>query len=97
MSSVERKNVGVAGASVGTMRTVGQALSIALATLVLAVVVGRHEFTAADSANLLTGIRISFAIMAMLSAVCIVASLARGDVPAGKRAAEPAPVTDTTG
>jgi EmrB/QacA subfamily drug resistance transporter len=95
MSSVERHNVGVASASVGTMRVVGQAMSIALATLVLAVVVGRHEFTAADNANLLTGIRISYGIMAVLAALSVVASLARGDVPAGKRAAEPA-VADTS-
>jgi MFS family permease len=95
MSSVERRNVGVASASLGTMRVAGQALSMALATLVLAVVVGRHEFTQADSANLLTGIRISFAIMAVLAAASVAASLARGDVPAGQRRAEPAPVSDT--
>ena len=95
MSSVERKNVGVAAAGLGTMRTVGQAMSIALATLVLAVVVGRHEFTAADNANLLAGIRITFAIMTVLAALSVLASLARGDVPAGKRAPEPAPVADT--
>jgi MFS family permease len=95
MSSVERKNVGVAAAGLGTMRTVGQAMSIALATLVLAVVVGRHEFTAADNANLLAGIRITFAIMTVLAAMSVLASLARGDVPAGKRGPEPAPVADT--
>jgi MFS family permease len=95
MSSVQRKDVGVASASVGTMRVVGQAMSIALATVVLAVVVGRHTFAVADEANLLQGIRISFGIMAVLSALSVVASLARGDVPAAKRRPEPAAISDT--
>ncbi len=96
MSSVERKDVGVAGASLGTTRVVGQALSVALATMVLAVVVGRHQFTEADNENLLVGIHICFAIMAVLAALSVVASLARGDVPAAQRHAEPAPVSDIT-
>jgi MFS family permease len=96
MSSVERKNVGVASAGVGTMRVVGQALSIALATLVVAAIVGRQEFTSADYPNLLTAIRVTFGIMAVLAALSVVASLARGDVPAGQRPAEPAPLPDTT-
>ncbi len=95
MSSVERKNVGIASAGVGTMRVVGQAMSIALATLVLAVVVGRHEILPADYPNLLTAIHISFAIMAVLAALSVVASLARGEVPAGQRPADPVPVSDT--
>jgi MFS family permease len=94
MGSVERKDVGVASASVGSMRVIGQAMSVALATLVLAVVVGRQEFTATDSADLLTAIRISFGIMAFLAALSVLASLARGDVPAAKRPQEPAPVIE---
>ena len=80
MSSVERKDVGMAGASLGTMRVVGQAMSVALATLVLAVVVGRQEIQPADYPQLLTAIHITFAIMAALSALSVAASLARGDV-----------------
>jgi MFS family permease len=79
MGSVGREDVGMAGASVGTMRVVGQALSIALATLVLAVVVGRQEIQPSDYPELLTAIHITFAIMAALCAVSVVASLARGD------------------
>ena len=86
----------MASAGVGTMRVVGQALSIALATLVVAVIVGRQEFTSADYPNLLTAIRVTFAIMAVLAALSVVASLARGDVPAGQRPAEPAPLPDTS-
>jgi MFS family permease len=94
MSSVQRKDVGMASASVGTMRVVGQAMSVALATLVLAVVVGRQEFTPADTPELLLAIRICFGIMAFLAAASILASLARGDVPAAQRPKEPAPVIE---
>jgi MFS family permease len=80
MGSVERKDVGLAGACVGTMRVVGQALSIALATLVLAVVVGRQEMQPSDYPQFLTATHITFAVMAALSALSVVASLARGDV-----------------
>jgi hypothetical protein len=58
------------------------------------VVVGRQEFTAADSADLLTAIRISFGIMAFLAALSVLASLARGDVPVAKHPKEPAPVIE---
>jgi MFS family permease len=95
MGSVERKNVGPAGAMVGTMRVAGQALSVALVTLVLAVVVGRHSFSPSDYPQLVTGIRIAFIIMAVLSALSILASLARGDIARQKAPAEAlAPVTE---
>jgi MFS family permease len=99
MGSVERKDVGPAGAMVGTMRVVGQAFSVALVTLVLAVTVGRHELTAADSTQFLTGMRIALIIMAALSAVGLLTSMSRGDVtrhrgPA-ESAEETAPVTDS--
>jgi hypothetical protein len=55
---------------------------------VLAVTVGRHEITAADNAQFLVGLRISFIIMAVLSAVCVVTSLIRGDVQRHGKAAE---------
>ena len=43
MGSVERRYTGVASATIGTMRLTGQSISIGLATLVLAVIVGPHE------------------------------------------------------
>ena len=88
MSSVERKDVGPAGAMVGTMRVAGQALSVALVTLVLAVTVGRHSFTSADYPQLVKGIHIAFIIMAALCALSILASLARGDVDRHRTPAE---------
>lgn len=75
MGSVERRHVGVAAATSGTMRVSGQSLSIGIATLVLAVVVGRHEIGIADYPHLLSSIRITFLIFASLCLVGLVASL----------------------
>lgn len=84
MGSVERRYLGFASASVGTSRIVGQAVSIGIATMVLSLVVGPHEIQPGDYPNLLTAIRITFAILAALCAVAIAASLARGNMP-GRR------------
>lgn len=82
MGSVERRNLGVASASVGTMRIVGQAISVGVATMVMAVIVGRHDIMPADYPHLLTAVRVTFGILAAFCAVGIVTSLARGDMPA---------------
>jgi len=82
MGSVERRYVGVASASLGTMRMIGQAISIGVATLVLAAIVGRHDIRPADYPNLLTAVRITFAVMTVLCVVGVAASLARGTLAA---------------
>ena len=93
MGSVERRYVGVASASLGTMRMIGQAISIGVATLVLAAVVGRHAIQPADYPNLLTAVRITFAVMTVLCVVGVAASLARGTLAARGAPVEPASPT----
>jgi MFS family permease len=88
MSSVEQRFVGVAGATVGTMRLVGQAMSIAMATMVLGVVVGTQTIQPADYPDLLSAIRVTFVILAALSVVGLAASLARGPTHAHEKPAE---------
>jgi len=82
MGSVSKPSVGTASATLATMRLVGQNLSMGLATLVLAVVVGRHEIGPADYPGFLTSARITFAIFAALSALGVAASLVRTRGPA---------------
>ncbi len=81
MGSVERRHVGFASASISTVRMVGQALSIAFATLIMALIVGRHDITPADYPNLLTATHTTFAIFTGLCALGVVASLVRGRMP----------------
>jgi MFS family permease len=80
MSSVERRFYGVAGATTSTMRVVGQTLSMGLAVLIFAVVIGRVEITPQQYPQLMTSIRIGFALFGALCLCGIFASLARGNV-----------------
>jgi EmrB/QacA subfamily drug resistance transporter len=75
MGSVDRRYTGVASATIGTMRLTGQNISMGLATLVLAVVVGSHPIEPADYSNVLTSVRITFAIFTVLCIIGVAASL----------------------
>jgi EmrB/QacA subfamily drug resistance transporter len=83
MGSVDRSYTGVASATIGTMRMTGQNISMGLATLVLAVFVGRHPIGTADYPHLLTSIRVTFAILTVLCMFALVALLVG---PRGERA-----------
>ena len=80
MSSVEKKFLGVASATVGTMRLIGQMLSMGIATLSIAILVGPVEITPAVYEPFLKTVNVSFLIFAGLCLVGIFASLARGRV-----------------
>lgn len=81
MGSVERRHVGLASASISTVRTVGMAISVALATLMMSIIVGNHEIKPADYPALLSAVRVSFAVFTGLCALSVVASLIRGNMP----------------
>ena len=80
MGSVDRSYAGVASATIATMRMTGQNISMGLATLVLAVFVGRHPIGTADYPHLLTSIHVTFAALAGVCLLAVGASL----LPAGK-------------
>jgi MFS family permease len=73
--SVEDRQVGIATATIGVMRSTGMSISIGLATLVLAVMIGQKAIEPADYPVLLDSIRISFLIFAVLSVFGVAASL----------------------
>jgi EmrB/QacA subfamily drug resistance transporter len=78
MGSVERKHYGVASATTGAMRLIGQMLSMAAAGMVIALYVGKVQIAAANHAAFLRGFRAGFLIFAGLCLAGIFASLARG-------------------
>lgn len=78
MGAVERRFYGVASAAVGTMRLIGQVLSIAIATLFISVYVGNVELTSADADAFLQSYKAGFVTFAVLCAFGVLASLARG-------------------
>jgi EmrB/QacA subfamily drug resistance transporter len=75
MGSVERRYSSVASATIATMRMTGQNVSMGIVTVVLAVVVGRKAIEVADHANLLTSVRLIFAILAGLCVLGVAAAL----------------------
>lgn len=77
MSSVEKKHLGVASGVVGTMRMVGQMLSMGIAMMILAVYIGRQAITPAVHKGFITGMRTGFIIFSILCIFGIFASLAR--------------------
>jgi EmrB/QacA subfamily drug resistance transporter len=88
MGSVDKRYVGFASGSISTVRTIGMSVSVAGATMVMALVVGRHDITPADYPNLLTAVRTAFAVYTALSAVAVLVSLVRGRMPVHEQPAE---------
>lgn len=80
MSSVENRYYGIASATQATMRLVGQMLSMGIAMLVFAVLIGNRSITAENSAMLIVSAKLIFGILAVTCVFGIFASLARGRV-----------------
>ena len=80
MSSVENKFYGIASATLGTMRLVGQMLSMGITMLVFAIIIGNQTISVNNSPLLLQSTRIIYIILAVICTVGILASLARGRV-----------------
>jgi len=80
MSSVDRRFLGIASGSVGTMRVIGQLFSMGIATLVLAVVMGRVPITESVYPLLLRSTKIILVVFACLTFFGIFASLKRGNI-----------------
>ncbi len=80
MSAVDGKFYGIASATQATMRMVGQMLSMGIAMLVFAWMIGSHGIDHENGALLIASAKIIFMILAILCAAGIAASLARGRV-----------------
>lgn len=80
MSSVEKKYYGVAAGTLGTMRTIGQSLSMGITMLVFAVYIGGTRITPDVYPLFLKSARVAFIIFTCLCFLGIFASLARGKV-----------------
>jgi EmrB/QacA subfamily drug resistance transporter len=83
MSAVEKRFYGVASATLGTMRVVGQTLSIGIATLIFALFIGHVAISPQNYPELMASIRVAFAIFGGLCVLGIFASLSRGNMHDG--------------
>jgi EmrB/QacA subfamily drug resistance transporter len=77
MSSVEKRYLGVASGVVGTMRMVGQMLSMGIAMMLIALYIGKQTINPSTYPGLISGMRTGFVIFSILSVLGIFASLAR--------------------
>ena len=78
MSSVAKPYYGVASGTLGTMRLVGQMLSMGLALVIVSLFIGRVIITPDTGAQLLTSIKTGFLIFAVLCCCGVFFSLVRG-------------------
>ena len=80
MGSVEKRYFGIASGTVATMRLLGQKVSMAIAMVIFAVLIGREPISPANYDQFLQSVRLSFLIFACLCAVGILFSLLRGEI-----------------
>lgn len=79
MASVQPRLFGIASSTLGTMRLVGQALSMAIVTLLMAVYIGSTQLAQADPQVLMKSIHTMFIIFFILCCLGILASITRGN------------------
>lgn len=77
MSSVEKKHLGVASGMLGTMRMVGQTISLGIAMLLIALFIGKDKISPDNYPALLKTIKTGLFIFALICIPAIFASLAR--------------------
>lgn len=77
MSSVEKRYLGVASGVVGTMRMVGQMMSMGIAMMLISLYIGKQLINPATFPGLISAMRTGFVIFSVLSVFGIFASLAR--------------------
>jgi EmrB/QacA subfamily drug resistance transporter len=75
MSSVEKKDYGQASATTGTVRLIGQALSMGLASMVISLKMGNQKITEAVYPQFMESIHIMFLIFILLCIIGIFASM----------------------
>ena len=80
MGSVDKKFYGIASSTLGTMRLIGQTISIATATLIIDIYTGNNQLSPAIKHLLEKSISVSFTVFAITCFLGVFASLARGKI-----------------
>lgn len=77
MSAVEKRYLGIASATVGTMRLTGQMISMGMATLIIHLYIGEAADIPDHRIEFMKSIQVAFILFAALCAMGVFASLAR--------------------
>lgn len=78
MSSVEKNNYGTASTILSLMRMIGQMMSMAIVIVIFSVIIGKAEIKPENHEQLISSVRIAFALFSLLCFIGIFASLSRG-------------------
>jgi MFS family permease len=78
MSSVKQNEYGVASSILGTMRLTGQTISMGISMMIFALMMTETGKSISNTDGLLSGIKISFLVFALLSIAGVFFSLKRG-------------------
>ncbi|MCB8965124.1 MAG: MFS transporter [Bacteroidales bacterium] len=78
MGSVDKRFLGLASGTVGTMRLTGQMISMGIATLILQLYIGKEAINRTNHQQFIWAISASFIVFVLLSVVGVWASLKRG-------------------
>lgn len=79
MSSVDRKQLGNASGMLGTMRNVGQTMSMGIAMMLLALFLGQEKVQPSNHAEFIASMKTGFSVFSILCIAGIFASLARNN------------------
>ena len=80
MSAVGPKVYGVASATIGTMRLLGQVFAMGIATVLFAVFIGRQQITPDLHDEFMAALNVAFVIFTVLGVLGVRASMARGNL-----------------
>jgi MFS family permease len=86
MSSVEKRHLGIASGVVGTMRMIGQMMSMGIAMMLISLYIGKDTINPSTYPGLISAMRSGFIIFSILSVLGIFASLARNKISGRKNA-----------
>ncbi len=81
MSSVENRYLGIASGIVGTMRMIGQMMSMGIALMLISLYIGKQTISPANHPLMLAAMKTGFIIFSALSVLGVFASLARNKKP----------------
>jgi MFS family permease len=81
MSSVDKRYLGTASATLGTMRLTGQMFSMAIAAMSIHIFIGNAAISQSNIPDFMQSIRVVFMVFAVLCLLGVFASLARGKKP----------------
>ncbi|MEI6854013.1 MAG: MFS transporter, partial [Bacteroidota bacterium] len=77
MSAVDKRYLGIASATVGTMRLTGQMMSMGIATLIIHLYIGEATKIPEHRPEFMQSLHVSFILFAVLCTIGVFASMAR--------------------